>query len=145
MANEFVVATKKGEVSKVHGYDGYGGLRVRHAFANEYVPYEAGPPEVLEVINDYSLSFIEIPTLPEMIKITAETEVKITFANNAKQAKATATLQADIDELESLGIDNIGLDEREDVIIVPAGETVTYRKRHEKFIAFKGTGVFEAW
>lgn len=151
MANEFVTATKKGELSKVKGYDTYGGLRVRH---------------VLTGVADYSLDFIEIPTLPEMMKITATAEVKVVFANDAKQAKNTVVIptpvdpqnptqqelddiaeaEADIAELEKLGIDNIGLDDREDVIVVPAGETFTYRKRHEKFIAFKGgAGFFEAW
>ena len=140
MANDFVTAEKKGEVSKVKGYDSYGGLRVRHAFTGTA---------------NYSDNFIEIPALPEMIKVTATTEVKMTFANDKTQVKAKAVFAdpqnptpselADVKELEDKGIDNIGLDEREDIIIVPAGQEVTYRKRHEKFIAFKGNGVFEAW
>lgn len=101
-----------------------------------------------------------------MMKITATAEVKVTFANDSKQVKAKveiptpvdpqsptqqelddiAEAEANIAELKQLGIDNVGLDEREDVIVVPAGESFTYRKRHEKYIAFKGgAGFFEAW
>lgn len=130
MANVIVKATQVGERASVKGYSQYGAMRLRHVINN------AGA---------YSASFIEIPTLPEMMRITATTEVTMVFANQPEQAEATAVSQNDINELEGKGIDNIGLNGRPNIIVVPAGEVYVYRKRHEKYIAFKGTGFFEAW
>lgn len=141
MANEFVKATKVGELSKVRGYDGYGGMRVR---------------EVVSTGN-FADKFIELPTLPEMMRIVAgASDVEVSFFNDGDERvkdtvvpvdpqNPTVGEQADLDELEAKGIENAGVNQAISHIIVPAGETVVYRKRHEKFMALKGAGTFEAW
>ena len=139
MANEIVKATKVGEVGKIKGYEQYGVLRARHEFANETV---VGPPEVLSA---FSNAFIELPTKPEMMRIIAETDVEVVFRNQNEAPKGLATVQADIDELTGKGIDNVGIDSQIAVIKIPAGQEFNYRKRSEIYIAFKGTGIFEAW
>lgn len=142
MAIEIVKAVKTGVIAKCRGYEGI------HQ-----------PIRLREVINsaNFSGKFMELPTLPDSLRITAVAETHLYFLNDREVLKnafapldvnnLTVAEQADLDSITREGLDkSLGLDEVVDGhIVVPAGETFLYRNRREKFISVKGNCILEAW
>lgn len=133
MANVIKEAVKEGaKQGKVSGYEASGGSSLRKRI-------------ISGVKANFSDGFYDLEGLSEMIYIEAIADTEVTFWNQGKAVQVTAVAQPDIDELEKLGIQNLGLDTELAHTKVLAGESRIYRRRREQFLAVKGNCIVEAW
>lgn len=133
MANVIKEAVKGGaKQGKVKGYEASGGSSLRQRI-------------VTGVKANFSDGYYDLGGLAEMILVEAIADTEITFWDNDKAVVTTATIPADIAELEARGIINLGLDSELAHTKVLAGQSKIFRRRREQFLAVKGNCIVEAW